>query len=177
LAWTRHQRRVEPKQSQAIMIGLRTASERVAAWPPVPRRKRRIRSRRDAPSLSFPKIRTPVRVLRGHHGDVELRLQMTHDRFLFGAQTFVISDKLTVSPLRGLSCRVFRGAFVVPRGNCTSFDSSQSDLPETGSNGLRAWHAVRVLSGPPRIPAIAEIFCKERERPRIGGVLVRPLGL
>src|SRR5438067_13255738 len=48
---------------------------------------------------------------------------------------------------------------------------------ETGSNGLRAWHAVRVLSAPPRIPAFAENSCLCLQRPRIGGLLVRPLGL
>jgi hypothetical protein len=39
--------------------------------------------------------------------------------------------------------------------------------PETGSIGLRAWHAVRVLPGPPRSPAFAEISRRPAKSPQM----------
>ena len=42
---------------------------------------------------------------------------------------------------------------------------------------ITVWLEVRVLPAPPRIPAVAEISWLCLQRPRIGGLLVRPLGL
>jgi hypothetical protein len=41
---------------------------------------------------------------------------------------------------------------------------------ETGSIGLRAWHAVGVLSSPSRSPALPEISCRRAKGPQLAGM-------
>ena len=75
-----------------------------------------------------------------------------------GFSGFIFREPSTAAIHIALLPRSFRSTFVVPAVSrkLRKFRGLTASLTytETGSNGLRAWHAVRVLPSPPRSRAL-----------------------
>src|SRR6266436_1041762 len=88
---------------------------------------------------------------------------------------FQVSFSVSPRPPRSTSPS-YRGLFAAPSSFLRSrklrkFRGLTASLTytETGSNGLRAWHAVRVLPGPPRSPMRTAVFRSLPNSPQFAG--------